>query len=119
MVTVSPDAASATTADAFCFSARIPTSDMCYIVAHGARQLDAVAAALLQRHPVADLLRGAWKRRARVRLADALYVELAAEVGVPWSPPMPGWAGPWAWPRSSPPDVTEMTYPPWRHPVDR
>jgi predicted nucleic acid-binding protein len=47
------------------------------------RQLDAVAAAPLQRHPVADLLGGAWRRRARVRLADALYVELAAELGVP------------------------------------
>lgn len=33
MVTVSPDAASATTADAFCFRARIPTSDMCFVVA--------------------------------------------------------------------------------------
>lgn len=33
MVTSSPLAASATTADAFCFSARIPTSDMFYIVA--------------------------------------------------------------------------------------
>ena len=34
MVTVSPAAASATTADAFCLSARIPTSDMCFNVAH-------------------------------------------------------------------------------------
>lgn len=34
MVTVSPAAASATTADAFCFRARIPTSDMCFNVAH-------------------------------------------------------------------------------------
>jgi len=33
IVTVSPDAASATTADAFCFNARIPTSDMCFMVA--------------------------------------------------------------------------------------
>ncbi len=34
IVTVSPAAASATTADAFCLSARIPTSVMCFIVAH-------------------------------------------------------------------------------------
>lgn len=34
MVTVSPAAASATTADAFCLRARIPTSDMCFNVAH-------------------------------------------------------------------------------------
>ncbi len=34
MVTVSPAAASATTAEAFCFRARIPTSDMCFNVAH-------------------------------------------------------------------------------------
>lgn len=34
IVTVSPAAALATTADAFCFKARMPTSDMCYIVAH-------------------------------------------------------------------------------------
>ncbi len=34
IVTVAPAAASATTADAFCLSARIPTSDMCFIVAH-------------------------------------------------------------------------------------
>jgi hypothetical protein len=33
IVTISPVAASATTAEAFCFSARIPTSDMFYIVA--------------------------------------------------------------------------------------
>lgn len=32
IVTVSPAAAVATTAEAFCFNARIPTSDMCFIV---------------------------------------------------------------------------------------
>lgn len=36
ITTVSPAAASATTADAFCLSARMPTSDMCYIVVHSA-----------------------------------------------------------------------------------
>jgi predicted nucleic acid-binding protein len=46
-------------------------------------QLDVVGAAPLQRHPVAGLLLGAWARRERVRLADALYVELAAELDVP------------------------------------
>ena len=34
MVTVSPAAASATTAEAFCLRARIPTSGMCFNVAH-------------------------------------------------------------------------------------
>jgi hypothetical protein len=34
MVTISPADASATTADAFCFSARTPTVFMCYMVAH-------------------------------------------------------------------------------------
>ncbi len=34
IVTVSPPAAAVTTLDAFCFRARIPTSDMFYIVAH-------------------------------------------------------------------------------------
>src|SRR5690606_25022685 len=33
IVTVSPATAAATTAEAFCFSARVPTSDMCYSVA--------------------------------------------------------------------------------------
>lgn len=37
IVTVSPAAASATTADAFCFNARIPTSRMCYIVERPSR----------------------------------------------------------------------------------
>ena len=35
IVTVPPAAARATTADAFCLSDRIPTSSMCFIVAHG------------------------------------------------------------------------------------
>jgi predicted nucleic acid-binding protein len=29
-----------------------------------------------------DLLRGAWRRRGSLRLADALYVELASTLGV-------------------------------------
>jgi predicted nucleic acid-binding protein len=43
-----------------------------------ARQPDAP----IERHPVADLLAGAWSKRARLRLADALYVELAERLGV-------------------------------------
>jgi predicted nucleic acid-binding protein len=46
------------------------------------RRLDVVANAPIERHPVADLVRGAWKRRNRVRLADALYVELATTLGI-------------------------------------
>lgn len=46
------------------------------------RQLDVIAAAPVQRHPLAALLRGAWKRRERLRLADALYVELAVQLGI-------------------------------------
>lgn len=40
--------------------------------------LEKLAAAPIERHPVADLLTGAWSRRHQLRLADALYVELAA-----------------------------------------
>lgn len=40
------------------------------------------AAAPIQRHPVQGLLAGAWSRRDQLRLADALYVELAASRGV-------------------------------------
>jgi predicted nucleic acid-binding protein len=34
------------------------------------------------RHPVAELVIGAWARRADLRLVDALYVELAARLHV-------------------------------------
>ena len=47
------------------------------------RQIDLVAAAPIDRHPVAEMLRGAWTRRTQLRLADALYVELAVRLGVP------------------------------------
>ncbi|HEX4083016.1 MAG TPA: type II toxin-antitoxin system VapC family toxin [Acidimicrobiales bacterium] len=47
------------------------------------RQLDLLAAAPIERHPVADLLRGAWSRRGDLRLADAVYVELAESLGLP------------------------------------
>lgn len=42
-----------------------------------------LAAAPIQRHPVAALLIGAWARRQQLRLADALYVELAAGLDLP------------------------------------
>lgn len=43
-------------------------------------KLTALAAAPITRHGVDDLLFGAWARRHRLRLADALYVELAARL---------------------------------------
>jgi predicted nucleic acid-binding protein len=36
----------------------------------------------ITRHPLPDLLAGAWARRSRVALADALYVELAEHLDV-------------------------------------
>lgn len=41
-----------------------------------------LAAAPIQRHPVAPLLMGAWQRRHQLRLVDALYVELATSLGL-------------------------------------
>lgn len=45
--------------------------------------LSRLAAIPLTRHPLSDLLSGAWARRADIRLLDALYVELAARLNVP------------------------------------
>ena len=45
--------------------------------------LGRLAAAPLERHPVSSLLLGAWSRRDRLRLADALYVELAVTRSLP------------------------------------
>ncbi|MDH3261404.1 MAG: type II toxin-antitoxin system VapC family toxin [Acidimicrobiia bacterium] len=42
-----------------------------------AARIQRVAFAPLQRHLLAPLLAGAWKRRHNLRLVDALYVELA------------------------------------------
>ncbi|MFF0148220.1 type II toxin-antitoxin system VapC family toxin [Amycolatopsis sulphurea] len=42
--------------------------------------LDKLTSLPLTRHPVAELVAGAWARRAEIRLADALYVELAARL---------------------------------------
>jgi predicted nucleic acid-binding protein len=43
--------------------------------------LSQIPQAVIRRHPVRDLLQGAWNRRHQLRLADALYVELAAGLG--------------------------------------
>jgi predicted nucleic acid-binding protein len=45
--------------------------------------VSALARAPFSRHPLPDLLEGALSRRASLRLVDALYVELAARLGVP------------------------------------
>jgi len=44
--------------------------------------LHQLADAPIQRHPVTSLLLGAWGRH-QLRLADALYVELAISLGLP------------------------------------
>lgn len=46
------------------------------------RLLVTLRGAPIERHPVAPTLTGAWGRRARLRLADALYVELASTLDV-------------------------------------
>ncbi len=43
--------------------------------------LRVLAAAPIRRHPLAPLLAGTWARRDQLRLADALYVELADALG--------------------------------------
>jgi predicted nucleic acid-binding protein len=40
-----------------------------------------VVDAPIERHPVRGLIAGAWARRHQLRLADALYVELAVVRG--------------------------------------
>lgn len=49
-------------------------------VAHHIRRL---AKAPITRHALPPLLAGAWARRHAIRLADALYCELASEMGAP------------------------------------
>jgi predicted nucleic acid-binding protein len=44
--------------------------------------LSEIPQAVIRRRPVRLLLLGAWRRRQQLRLADALYVELATEQGV-------------------------------------
>lgn len=45
-------------------------------------KLHELTAAPIQRHPLTGLLLGAWARRHQLRLADALYVELAVSRGL-------------------------------------
>ena len=47
------------------------------------RALDMLVAAPITRHPIDALLAGAWGRRDNLRLADALYVEVADWLSVP------------------------------------
>ena len=47
-----------------------------------ARHLRTLATAPIERHDVAGLLAGAWRRRDQLRLTDALYVELAISLDV-------------------------------------
>ncbi len=47
-----------------------------------ALRLDRLEKAPLERHAIGPLLRGAWQRRGRLRLVDALYVELGERLGV-------------------------------------
>jgi predicted nucleic acid-binding protein len=44
-------------------------------------RLERLGDAPLDRRPLAPLLQGAWRRRHNLRLVDALYVELAAQLG--------------------------------------
>lgn len=45
--------------------------------------LERIATMPVTRHPLADLVSGAWARRDGLRLVDALYVELATRVQAP------------------------------------
>ncbi|MCC3327994.1 type II toxin-antitoxin system VapC family toxin [Nocardia abscessus] len=45
--------------------------------------LSRLARAPLTRHPLLNLTKGAWARRAAIRLTDALYVELAEQLDMP------------------------------------
>lgn len=46
-------------------------------------RLQRLQAAPIQRHLLAPLLKGAWRRRHNLRLVDALYAQLADDLGVP------------------------------------
>ena len=47
------------------------------------KHLATLAAAPIQRHPVSDVLAGAWRRRHARRLVDVLSFELALSLGAP------------------------------------
>ena len=44
-------------------------------------RLEALTRAPIERHALTTLVAGAWRRRARFRLVDALYVELSEALG--------------------------------------
>jgi len=46
-------------------------------------RIAALAVAPIERHPLPPLLAGAWKRRGNLRLVDALYAELSAQLHLP------------------------------------
>jgi predicted nucleic acid-binding protein len=46
-------------------------------------RLKLLAEAPIERHLLSHVVRGAWRRRKNLRLADALYVELASQLGLP------------------------------------
>jgi predicted nucleic acid-binding protein len=46
-----------------------------------ATMLHELASAPVQRHPLAPLLAGAWERRSKLRLVDAFYIQLGADLG--------------------------------------
>jgi predicted nucleic acid-binding protein len=46
-------------------------------------RLRLLAEAPIDRHPLSPLVLGAWRRRKNLRLVDALYVELASQLGLP------------------------------------
>lgn len=54
-----------------------------YPAARVRAMLAELAAAPIVRHPLPDLVVGAWARRERVRLVDAVYLELADRLDAP------------------------------------
>lgn len=50
--------------------------------AEASTALDRFAVAPVLRHDLPQLLAGAWARRAQLRVTDALYVELASQLGL-------------------------------------
>lgn len=48
-----------------------------------ASRLRLLAEAPIERHLLSKLVLGAWRRRKNLRLVDALYVELATQLGLP------------------------------------
>ena len=65
IVTVSPAATSATTAEAFCFSSRIPAVFMCYVVAHEGWPASRTMQRALAQMPVTARMSGAVHALAR------------------------------------------------------